>query len=54
MRTALEPLGLTDLDCTPAAGGGTCTFKAPKEMDVEAKLDEIATKGNKLEGWTRN
>ena len=54
MKGALAKVdGITDVNCD--ASTATCTFKAPKELDVDAKLTEIADGGNKhVQGWSKN
>ena len=54
MRGALEKVdGITDIECDTKTT--TCTFKAKKDLDVDAKLDEIVESGNKhVKGWSRN
>jgi copper chaperone CopZ len=45
--------GITDVKCDTSTT--TCTFKAPKDLDVDSKLDEIVASGNKhVEGWSKN
>lgn len=48
MSTALTALGATDIDTKTKQ---MCNFKAPADLDIKAKLGEIASAKNKLEGW---
>lgn len=48
MSTALTALGATDIDTKESK---KCSFKIPADLDIKAKLGEIASAKNKLEGW---
>ena len=49
VRGALESLGASDIKCD--TDSKSCTFAAPKDMDVKAKLKEVATAENKMADW---
>jgi copper chaperone CopZ len=53
VRDALAKVdGITDVECDTSTT--TCTFKAPKDLDVDAKLNEIVDAGNKhVKGWSK-
>ena len=54
VKGALEKVdGITDIECDTSTT--TCTFKAKKDLDVDAKLNEIVEAGNThVKGWSRN
>lgn len=51
MRAALKKVdGIADIKTDTS--GNTCTFKAPKDLDVKATLDKIVEGGNShIKGW---
>ena len=54
MKGALEGVdGVADIQTDVATN--SCTFKAPKDLDVDAALNEIVAGGNAhVKGWSKN
>ena len=53
MRTSLESIGAADIDPDNSSNPPTVTFKVTADMDVDAKLNELAEFNSKLEGWEK-
>ncbi len=53
MRSALSKVdGVSDIKTN--VGSRLCTFKlASKDMDIEAKLDELARTNTHIAGWSK-
>lgn len=52
MRAALTGIGATDFEGDNKTK--TCSFKIPKDVELDAKLDELAKdSSNKLTGWSK-
>jgi hypothetical protein len=52
VRTALTGIGADDVECDTATK--SCSFKIAKDVDLDAKLDELAkNKSNKLSDWSK-
>ena len=53
MRTSLESIGATDIDATNSTNPPSASFKVPADVDIDAKLNELAETESKLKGWEK-
>jgi len=53
VSTSLASIGATDFEGDRSTNPPSATFKIPADVDIDAKLNELAETNSKLEGWEK-
>ena len=53
VRTSLEEIGATDIDASNSTNPPSASFKVSADMDIDAKLNELAETNSKFKDWEK-